>query len=72
MVEPELVLAMDDQDEQDEEQFLQDEKANLISSGMEEIDSKMGGGLPAGSLTLTNGTALLASHSGRGGDGWEA
>ncbi len=72
MVEPKLVPASGEQDELDEEQLPQYEKANSISSSVEEIGSKMGGGLPAGSLTLTNGTALLASRSGRGRDGCEA
>ncbi len=52
MVEPELVPAID---EQDEEQFLEEDRASLISSGNEEIDSKMGGGIPKGSLTLIEG-----------------
>ena len=44
-----------DEDQQSEEGFLEEQKARLISTGNKEIDTKMGGGIPRGSLTLIEG-----------------
>lgn len=44
-----------DEDRQSEEGFLAEQKARLISTGNKEIDTKMGGGIPRGSLTLIEG-----------------
>ena len=50
-----LNLAPDAGEEQPEEEFLAEEVASQISTGISEIDSKMGGGLPKGSLILIEG-----------------
>lgn len=50
----ELGLAPDE-DQQSEEEFLEEETASQISTGVREIDEKMGGGIPKGSLTLIEG-----------------
>ncbi|MFQ5934451.1 MAG: ATPase domain-containing protein, partial [Dehalococcoidia bacterium] len=44
-----------DEEGQSEEEFLEEEKASQISTGVREIDDKMGGGIPKGSLTLIEG-----------------
>ncbi len=46
-----------DEDMLSEEEFLAAEKARLISTGSTEIDTKMGGGIPRGSLTLIEGAS---------------
>ena len=50
-----LNLAPDTGEEQPEEEFLAEEVASQISTGISEVDSKMGGGIPKGSLTLIDG-----------------
>lgn len=44
-----------DEDRQSEEEFEADQRSSLISTGNKEIDTKMGGGIPRGSLTLIEG-----------------
>ena len=44
-----------DEEEQHEEEFLGEQRASQVTAGVREIDTKMGGGIPKGSLTLIEG-----------------
>ena len=50
-----LELTQDSDSEEQQEELLSSQAANQISTGVQEIDDKLGGGIPKGSLTLIDG-----------------
>ncbi len=50
-----LELTQDSDSEEQQEELLSSQAADQISTGVQEIDDKLGGGVPKGSLTLIDG-----------------